>query len=66
MPNNIRDISETFVDEENKIVFHKNVSVPMKWNGSVLRINVYRPLAEGTYPSLVTYGPYGKDIYYGE
>ncbi|QKX62828.1 uncharacterized protein TRUGW13939_09993 [Talaromyces rugulosus] len=66
MPNQIRDISETFVDEENQLIFHKNISVPLKWNGGVLRINVYRPEVEGTYPSLVTYGPYGKDIYYGD
>lgn len=66
MPNQIRDISEIFVDEENQLTFHKNVSVPLKWNGGVLRINIYRPICEGKYPSLVTYGPYGKDIYYGE
>lgn len=66
MPNQIRDISETFVDEEHNLVFMKNVSVPLKWNGGVLRVNVYRPKTEGNYPALVTYGPYGKDIYYGE
>ncbi|PYH99829.1 alpha/beta-hydrolase [Aspergillus ellipticus CBS 707.79] len=58
MPNQIRDISETFVDEENSLIFEKNVSVPLKWNRGVLRINVYRPIAEGKYPSLVTYGPF--------
>ncbi|KAJ5701949.1 hypothetical protein N7488_009497 [Penicillium malachiteum] len=66
MPNQIRDISETFMDEENQLIFHKNVSVPLKWNGGVLRVNIYRPIVEGRYPSLVTYGPYGKDIYYGD
>ncbi|KAJ5363860.1 uncharacterized protein N7496_009573 [Penicillium cataractarum] len=66
MPNQIRDISETFVDDENQLIFHKNVSVPLKWNGGVLRVNVYLPKAEGKYPSLLTYGPYGKDIYYGD
>jgi predicted acyl esterase len=66
MPNQIRDISEKFVDEENELVLEKNVSVPLKWNGGLLRVNVYRPKAEGKFPSLVTYGPYGKDIHYGE
>lgn len=66
MPNTIRDIQETFPDEENQLIFEKNVSVPLKWNGGVLRVNVYRPQKEGKYPTLVTYGPYGKDIYYGE
>ncbi|PYI05114.1 alpha/beta-hydrolase [Aspergillus sclerotiicarbonarius CBS 121057] len=66
MPNQIRDINETFVDNENTLIFEKNVSVPLKWNGGVLRVNVYRPQAVGKYPSLVTYGPYGKDIHYGD
>jgi predicted acyl esterase len=66
MPNQIRDISETFVDEEHRLILERNVSVPLKWNGGVLRINLYWPKAEGKYPSLVTYGPYGKDIYHGE
>jgi hypothetical protein len=66
MPNQIRDISETLVDEKNQLIFHKNITVPLKWNGGVLRLNVYQPIVEGKYPSLVTYGPYGKDIYNGE
>ncbi|GLI78468.1 hypothetical protein PoHVEF18_006783 [Penicillium ochrochloron] len=58
--------TETFVDEENQLIFHRNVTVPLKWNGGVLRVNVYQPIVEGKYPSLVTYGPYVKDIYYGD
>ncbi|KAJ5627322.1 X-Pro dipeptidyl-peptidase protein-like protein [Penicillium herquei] len=54
------------MDEENQLIFHKNLSVPLKWNGDILRVNIYRPIVEGRYPSLVTYGPYGKDIYYGD
>ena len=26
----------------------------------ILRADVYRPIAEGKYPVLLTYGPYGK------
>lgn len=42
------------------MIFHKNVSVPPKWNGGVLRVNVYQPIVEGKYPSLVSYGPIWK------
>jgi len=31
-------------------------------DGLVLREDVYRPIAEGRYPALVTYGPYGKGL----
>ncbi|RAH84253.1 alpha/beta-hydrolase [Aspergillus japonicus CBS 114.51] len=57
------DVSETLLDEENHLIFEKNVSVPLK-NGGLVRCNVYRPIEEGQYPCLVTYGPYGKDIPY--
>ncbi|CAG8918556.1 unnamed protein product [Penicillium salamii] len=66
MPSETRDISETILDEDNQLIFHKNVSVPLRWNGGILRVNVYRPMATGKCPALVTYGPYGKDIYYGD
>ena len=29
-------------------------------DGLVLRCDVYRPIKEGKYPVLLTYGPYGK------
>jgi putative CocE/NonD family hydrolase len=64
----IRDISSTTVDDENKLVFHKNVSIPLKGSKLPIRANVYLPLEAQTsgqkYPVLVTYGPYGKDIPY--
>ncbi|KAB8244583.1 Alpha/Beta hydrolase protein [Aspergillus flavus] len=66
MPNTIRDIRETIVDDENNLLFEKNVSVPLKEPSSVIRCNVYRPKGDGKYPGLITYGPYGKDIYYGD
>ena len=31
-------------------------------DGVVLRADVYRPIDEGTYPVLLTYGPYGKGL----
>ncbi len=37
--------------------------VPIEMNdGAVLRADVYRPIAEGKYPALVSYGPYGKGL----
>ncbi|OJJ65156.1 hypothetical protein ASPSYDRAFT_85130 [Aspergillus sydowii CBS 593.65] len=66
MPNALRDHSETVVDEENSLIFEKNVSIPLTADGTVIRCNVYRPKTDGKYPVLVTYGPYGKDIYYGD
>jgi len=64
MPITLRDI--TTVDETSfPYIFEKNVNVPLKAGGFV-RANVFRPKSAGTYPVLITYGPYGKDVYYGE
>ena len=38
-----------------------DVPIPMD-DGVVLRADIYRPIAEGTYPVLLTYGPYGKGL----
>lgn len=38
-----------------------DVPIPMD-DGIVLRADVYRPIAEGTYPVILTYGPYGKGL----
>ena len=35
--------------------------MPIKMDdGIVLRCDIYRPVAEGKYPVIMTYGPYGK------
>ena len=35
--------------------------MPIKMDdGLMLRCDVYRPLADGKYPVILTYGPYGK------
>ncbi|KAK6080152.1 X-Pro dipeptidyl-peptidase C-terminal non-catalytic domain-containing protein [Seiridium cupressi] len=63
----IRDISSTVEDTENELIFHKNVSVPLKASSLPIRANVYLPLSAKSgdkFPVLVTYGPYGKDIPY--
>jgi predicted acyl esterase len=35
-------------------------------DGLVLRADVYRPVAEGRYPALASYGPYGKGLAFQE
>ena len=41
--------------------------VPVRMDdGIVLRADVYRPAAEGKYPALVSYGPYGKGLAFQE
>ncbi|MDA0999000.1 MAG: CocE/NonD family hydrolase [bacterium] len=39
--------------------------VPIKMDdGVVLRADVYRPIAEGKYPAIMTYGPYAKWLHF--
>lgn len=65
MPNLLRDISETLVDNENGLIFEKNVSIPTRQPHMPVRANIYRPSdTSRQYPVLITYGPYGKDIKY--
>lgn len=49
-------------------IFEQSVDVPLRTHESgLIRANIYRPLDSdsGTkYPVLVTYGPYGKDVWY--
>ena len=33
-------------------------------DGVVLRCDIYRPIAEGRYPVIMTYGPYGKWLHF--
>ena len=49
-------------------IFEQSVDVPLRTHEcGLIRANIYRPLDSdsGTkYPVLVTYGPYGKDVWY--
>ena len=67
MPNDIKDISIVDVDSF-PYIFEKNVTIPLKSSSGLVRANIYRPKDSSTKPApvLMTYGPYGKDIYYGE
>jgi uncharacterized protein len=41
--------------------------VPIRMDdGLVLRADVFRPIAEGKYPAIVSYGPYGKGLAFQE
>ena len=42
-----------------------DVPIPME-DGIVLRADVFRPLAAGTYPVILSYGPYAKGLAFGE
>lgn len=42
------------------MIYERNVAVPVR-DGTVLRANVYRPVAAGSYPVIMSMGPYGKD-----
>jgi predicted acyl esterase len=42
-----------------------NVPIQMD-DGIVLRADVYRPIEEGNYPVILTYGPYGKGVPFQE
>lgn len=48
-----------------RMALDKDVAVPLR-DGAVVRADVYRPEAEGEFPALVTYGPYGKDSHIGQ
>jgi len=42
-----------------------NVAIPMD-DGVVLRADVYRPIADGRYPVIMSHGPYGKGVAFQE
>jgi putative CocE/NonD family hydrolase len=70
MPNQLRDLAA--IDTTSfSYIFEQNVSIPLKdatGNPGLVRVNIYRPHPTQNhpkYPVLVTYGLYGKDVYYG-
>lgn len=42
---------------------YKEIQIPMR-DGSYLAANLYQPDAEGSFPVLMTMGPYGKDTHF--
>jgi uncharacterized protein len=47
------------------MIYERDVDVATR-DGQPLRANVYRPVAEGRYPVIVTLGPYGKDRHWAD
>jgi uncharacterized protein len=46
-----------------RMALDHDVDVPMR-DGAKLKANVFRPVAAGKYPVLMTLGPYGKDLHF--
>ncbi|KAF5539292.1 hydrolase family [Fusarium mexicanum] len=64
MPNPIKEDIHTVDEESFPYIFEQNATVPLKAGDGLVRLNVYRPKGVDKVPVLVTYGPYGKDIWY--
>ena len=55
----------TFIDREVHGSMAVDWDVPIAMSdGLVLRANVYRPVAPGKYPVIMSHGPYGKDLHF--
>ncbi|EMC95494.1 hypothetical protein BAUCODRAFT_543523 [Baudoinia panamericana UAMH 10762] len=72
MASSIKDAC-TIDTESYPYIYEQNVAIPIKIDGQhtgqpqdIVRCNVYRPKGpeKTTYPVLLTYGPYGKDVPY--
>jgi uncharacterized protein len=48
---------------ENGMIFEQDVAIPVG-DGNVLRANVFRPDAAGTFPVVMAQGVYGKDVHF--
>ena len=66
MPNKSRDDLLVVDDKSFPYIYEENVTVKLKSFNGLVRCNVYRPKTDAPIPALMTYGPYGKDIHYGE
>lgn len=69
MPLPIRKDLHTVDDTSFPYVFEQNATIELKSGNGLVRCNVYRPKGSGSdhrVPVLATYGPYGKDTFYGE
>jgi predicted acyl esterase len=47
------------------MVIDKDVPIPLPDGGAVLA-NVFRPMGDGPWPVVLTYGPYGKDVHFSQ
>jgi len=56
----IRRPNLTITDPPSEVTFDRDVEVAVR-DGTVLRVNVFRPHADGAYPVIMSAHPYGKD-----
>ena len=54
---------DTRTETRDGMTVNWDVAIPMD-DGIVLRADVYRPPEDGSYPAIVTYGPYGKLLHF--
>ncbi|KAL6247713.1 hypothetical protein RBB50_005061 [Rhinocladiella similis] len=66
MPNKIRNDLHKVDTTSFDYIYEENATIPLNEGRGIVRCNIFRPkAAEGaTFPVLVTYGPYGKDVHY--
>ncbi|KAF4975252.1 hypothetical protein FDECE_18590, partial [Fusarium decemcellulare] len=69
MPTEIRHDLHSVDADSFPYVYEQNATIPLKSSDGLVRCNVYRPKTSEQgekVPVLVTYGPYGKDTFYGD
>lgn len=69
MPNPIRTDLHTVDDSHFRYIVEKNVTIELKFGKGLVRCNIYRPKESDMnhkVPVIATYGPYGKDTFYGK
>lgn len=66
MPVNIRKDLHVVDHTSFPYIVENNATIQLTSGTGLVRCNVYRPKTSDKVPALVTYGPYGKDTFYGE
>ena len=56
---------EAYTENRDGMCITWHMPIPMK-DGTVLRADVFRPMDEGCYPVILSYGPYAKGVSYQE
>ncbi|EMC98769.1 hypothetical protein BAUCODRAFT_103232 [Baudoinia panamericana UAMH 10762] len=65
MPLPLRSDLHTLDETTFDYIYEENATIRLPGGRGIVRCNVYRPKdTSRTYPVLVTYGPYGKDVHY--
>ena len=62
----IRDDLHVVDSQSFPYIYEENVTIKLKSFDGLVRCNVYRPKNSTPVPTLITYGPYGKDVHYKE